>query len=57
LRALRENDQPLEAARLFMQIRDRVAAEAAQTPQYGPMRNAGHDGGDFIFARSAGGAR
>jgi hypothetical protein len=53
LDALRENRQPLEAARLFMQIRDRVAADAAQTPQYGAMRNAGHDGGDFIFARRA----
>jgi hypothetical protein len=52
IRALRENRQPLEAARLFMQIRDRVSADAAQTPQYGPLRNAGHDGGDFIFNRN-----
>jgi tetratricopeptide (TPR) repeat protein len=52
LDALQENRQSLEAARLFMQIRERVAAGAAQTPQYGAMRNAGHDGGDFIFARA-----
>jgi hypothetical protein len=51
LRALRDNRHELEAGRLFMQIRDRVALNASQTPQYGPLRNAGHDGGDFIFAR------
>jgi len=52
LRALRDNRQSLEAGRLFMQIRDRVSRDAIQTPQYGPLRNAGHDGGDFIFARN-----
>jgi uncharacterized caspase-like protein len=57
LRALRENRQLLEAGRLFMQIRERVALGAAQTPQYGPLRNAGHDGGDFIFARHSSTAR
>jgi hypothetical protein len=51
LRALHDNRNALEAGRLFMQIRDRVALNAAQTPQYGPLRNAGHDGGDFIFTR------
>jgi uncharacterized caspase-like protein len=49
LRALKENRQPIEAGRLFVQIRDRVALNATQTPQYAPLRNAGHDGGDFIF--------
>lgn len=49
LRALKSNRQPLEAGRLFVQIRDRVSLNAAQTPQYAPLRNAGHDGGDFIF--------
>lgn len=52
LRALRDNKQVMEGGRLFMQIRDHVAARAAQTPQYAPLRNAGHDGGDFIFVRS-----
>jgi uncharacterized caspase-like protein len=52
LHALRDNSKVLEAGRLFMQIRDHVAARAAQTPQYAPLRNAGHDGGDFIFVRS-----
>ncbi len=49
LKALSSNRQPIEAGRLFVQIRDRVALNAAQTPQYAPLRNAGHDGGDFIF--------
>jgi uncharacterized caspase-like protein len=51
LRALRDNRQQLEAGRLFMQIRERVALDAEQTPQYAPLRSAGHDGGDFIFSR------
>ena len=49
LKALSSNRQPLEAGRLFVEIRDRVSLNAAQTPQYAPLRNAGHDGGDFIF--------
>ena len=49
LKALSSNRQPIEAGRLFVQIRDRVSLNAAQTPQYAPLRNAGHDGGDFIF--------
>lgn len=49
LKALSSNRQPIEAGRLFVEIRDRVALNAAQTPQYAPLRNAGHDGGDFIF--------
>lgn len=53
IKALRDNRQFLEAGRLFMQIRDQVSAHAAQTPQYAPLRNAGHDGGDFIFVRQS----
>lgn len=49
LKALSSNRQPIEAGRLFVEIRDRVSLNAAQTPQYAPLRNAGHDGGDFIF--------
>ncbi len=51
LNALRSNRDSLEAGRLFMQVRDRIALRASQTPQYAPLRNAGHDGGDFIFVR------
>jgi Caspase domain len=51
LSALRGNRDSIEAGRLFMQVRDRIALRASQTPQYAPLRNAGHDGGDFIFVR------
>lgn len=43
------NDDLLEAGKLFIQLRDKVILNADQTPQYAPIRKAGHDGGDFIF--------
>jgi uncharacterized caspase-like protein len=61
LDALRGNGEVIEAARLFVQIRDRVAASVPQTPQYAPLQGAGHQGGDFIFvpqpARASSGNR
>ncbi|MGI9294228.1 MAG: caspase family protein [Pseudomonadales bacterium] len=51
LDVLTENQGVLEAERLFMSLRDRVAVNADQTPQYAPIRKAGHAGGDFIFVR------
>ena len=51
IKALQENQGALEAGRLFVNIRDQVSAVAEQTPQYAPLRSAGHDGGDFIFMR------
>ena len=32
-------------------IKERVAGNADQTPEYNIIRNSGHDGGDFIFKR------
>lgn len=49
--ALLANDSIVEAGRLFVEIRDSVSRVSDQTPQYAPMRSAGHDGGDFIFIR------
>lgn len=49
LSALRTNDKPIEAGRLFLEVRDVVSNNAEQTPQHAPIRNAGHEGGDFIF--------
>ena len=46
---LENNDDLLEAGKLFIQLRDKVILNADQTPQYAPIRKAGHDGGDFIF--------
>jgi hypothetical protein len=41
----------MEGAALFAGIRRSVVLNAAQTPEYGDIRFAGHDGGDFLFAR------
>lgn len=32
-------------------IKERVAGNADQTPEYNIIRNSGHDGGDFVFKR------
>ena len=32
-------------------IKERVAGNADQTPEYNVIRNSGHDGGDFVFKR------
>jgi hypothetical protein len=49
---LAENKEPLEAARLFVELRARVVRAAEQTPQYAQLHDAGHDGGDFVFVPS-----
>ena len=46
---LENNDDLLEAGKLFIQLRNKVILNADQTPQYAPILKAGHDGGDFIF--------
>ena len=35
----------------YDQIKERVAGNADQTPEYNVIRNSGHDGGDFVFKR------
>ena len=49
LDALSENRNVLEVSRLFVGLRDKVTSYAEQTPQYAPIRNAGHEGGEFLF--------
>lgn len=52
LAALRENDrQVIEGSALFLRVRQPVMENALQTPEYGPIRLAGHGGGDFLFIR------
>ena len=51
LAALDENDGVIDGQELFRRLRDPVVANAPQTPEYGEIRGAGHDGGDFIFVR------
>ncbi|MGI9293566.1 MAG: hypothetical protein ACR2PS_06240 [Pseudomonadales bacterium] len=48
---LNDNQDTLEAGRLFVSLRDQVALRADQTPQYAPVQKAGHEGRDFIFVR------
>ncbi len=54
LRGLRNMEgSEFTAAELFNQfILEQVAGKADQTPEYGAIRNSGHDGGDFVFVRS-----
>ena len=49
LNALRDNDGVLDGNQLFSIVRKQVMLNSDQTPEYGDIRKAGHDGGDFIF--------
>ena len=51
LRILDENNGVLEGNQLFTKIRKQVRQNSDQTPEYGSIRKAGHDGGDFLFVR------
>ena len=51
LKALAENQSILEGSGLFNAVRRPVLAVADQTPEYSDVRQAGHDGGDFLFVR------
>ena len=51
IRALQRNDAVIDGTALFGEIRRPVMIAAQQTPQYSDVRNAGHDGGDFLFIR------
>jgi hypothetical protein len=51
LDALSNNTNIVDGTRLFSQIRRPVILNAQQTPEYSDVRNAGHDGGDFLFVR------
>ena len=49
--ALRDNDTIMDGTQLFSKLRRPVMVAAQQTPQYADIRQAGHDGGDFLFVR------
>jgi uncharacterized caspase-like protein len=53
LRGLREIDKgKFTAAELFRSyVEERVAGRAEQTPEYNPLRNSGHQSGDFVFVK------
>ena len=52
--ALAKRDEPFEAHELYREVAPRVEQAARgsggqQEPQYGPLRHAGHEAGDFVF--------
>jgi hypothetical protein len=53
LRGFREMDRDIFSAdELFLTfIKQAVAGNAKQTPDYSPLRDSGHDSGDFVFVR------
>ena len=51
MRILNENTGVLDGHQLFTTLRKQVMMNAYQTPEYGDIRKAGHDGGDFLFVR------
>lgn len=51
IEALRTNPTVMDGQTLFGAIRRPVMLDSDQTPEYGDIRRAGHDGGDFLFIR------
>lgn len=51
INVLNDNDTILDSTALFNKIRRPVMVATKQTPRHSDVRNAGHDGGDFLFVR------
>lgn len=53
LRGLQQSEKTqFTAAELYREyVEEPVAGRASQTPQYNPLRNSGHESGDFVFVR------
>ena len=49
--ALEGNPGIVDMSQIFSALRREVMLASPQTPRYGDIRQAGHDGGDFIFVR------
>lgn len=49
IKTLSENMDVLDGTALFNEIRRPVMLNSDQTPEYGDIRKAGHEGGDFLF--------
>jgi len=52
--ALRDNPDVIDGQGLFASIRRPIVLNSDQTPEYSDIRQAGHDGGDFLFVKRAG---
>ncbi len=48
---LEENEGVMDGSQLFSALREKVMVNAHQTPEYGNIHQAGHDGGDFLFVK------
>ncbi|MBT6202038.1 MAG: PEGA domain-containing protein [Bacteroidetes Order II. Incertae sedis bacterium] len=48
---LKENTEVVTASQLFSELRPKVMVNSPQTPQYGNIHQADHEGGDFLFVR------
>jgi hypothetical protein len=46
---LQDSGGALDGVLLFEKIRQKVGYNAEQNPEYGVIKNAGHDGGEFLF--------
>ncbi|MDQ1559383.1 MAG: hypothetical protein QOD32_2443 [Pyrinomonadaceae bacterium] len=59
LRGLKQMErEQFTASELFSDyVAESVAGRANQTPEYNPLRNSGHESGDFIFTRNGAGRR
>ena len=51
LDTLGDNKAVMDGTTLFSKMRRPVMLSTQQTPAYSDVRNAGHDGGDFLFVR------
>jgi uncharacterized caspase-like protein len=51
LDSLMANTGVVETSQIFSSMRRKVILSAQQTPQYGDIRQTGHEGGDFLFVR------
>ena len=51
LELLESNMGVMDGTKLFSGMRRPVMVRAKQTPQFSDVRNAGHEGGDFLFVR------
>ena len=57
IQALKNNSKTITSGDIFNEVRQRVVPITAargleQTPEFGPLYESGHEGGDFIFNKA-----
>ena len=53
MQSLNDNHGIIDSVQLFSMLRRLVMLKSSQTPELGEIREAGHDGGDFVFMRTS----